>query len=359
MYKLDSYKVENSLNKFLKHDLSLWELLDRECISAVSILLTYQCPSACPHCVFECSPLRRETVDPEAARRLIEAASRQTPKPSLSFSGGEAFLQLELMRELTTLAASFGMPSEVISSSSWATNDRRTYTILDDLFKRGMRVYATSVDQQHVAFINPRKIRRAIDTALDIGYKVVINSITNEQTYGHEPDYVAQLINLPRKVLDRCEVHPFIAVPVGRARSEVNDFLYLKKHFQEGCPFSTEIVTLTPYGLIYPCCGMVVGEPIDRASLFIQDNVIDKSVDEIAAIIDDLKHDLFFKLLQAMGPYQLLKEIKDRNPELATRSKYTGSCDVCLEFTANPMIANAARKFLHECESALKSAELG
>lgn len=353
MSKLDGVNIEYGLSKFLTHDLSLWELVERDYISSVSILLTYACPAACSHCVFESSPLRRETVDPEAARRLVEAASRQTPKPSISFSGGEAFLQLELMRELTSLAASFGMPSEVISSSGWATSDHHTYTTLEDLFDRGMRVYGTSVDHLHAAFIDPSKMRRAIEAALDIGYNVIINSITNEQTYSHEPAYIAQLTNLPRETIDRCEVHPFIAVPVGRARSEVNDFLYRNNKLQEGCPFATEIVTLSPYGLLYPCCGMVIGEPTDRASLFIQDSVINKSVDEIASIIEDLKHDLFFKLLQTMGPYRLLEEIKARNPHIPVRDKYVGNCDICLEFTANPMIANATQKLLREYETAL------
>lgn len=353
MSALDGVKVDTGLGDFLRHGISLWELVDRQEISCVTVLLTYACPAACSHCVFESNPSRRETVNPETARRFVEAAARQDPRPTLAFSGGEAFLQLDLMRELTSLASSHGMPSEVISSSGWATNDQRAHRVLSDLYARGMRTYATSIDDYHVAFIDPRKMRRTVETALDIGFNVVINSIITKETHGEEVEYVAKLTGLPMETLDKCRVHPFITVPVGRARTNVNEFLYLNKELREGCPFATEIITLSPLGFVYPCCGMVIGEPTSSADLFIQDSLDGKSVDDIAAILEALKRDLFFKLLQIIGPYRLLQELKARNPELATRDHYTGSCDACLEFTANPAIAEAARAFLRECQQAI------
>ncbi|WP_346622548.1 radical SAM protein [Blastococcus montanus] len=353
MTALDGIKVEHGLSDYLRHGISLWDLVDKDSISSVTILLTYACPAACDHCVFESSPSRRETVNPETARRFVMAAARQDPPPSLSFSGGEAFLQLDLMRELTDLAASLGMASEVISSSGWATSDERATRVLRDLYARGMRTYCTSIDDLHAAFIDPRKMRRAVEAALGEGYTVVINSIIRSDTRGRETEHISKITGLPMETLGRCVVHPFITVPVGRARTNVNDYLYLNKDFQEGCPFSTEIVTLSPRGFTYPCCGMVIGEPTSRAGLFIQDNLDGKSVDEIAEVIEALKNDLFFKLLQTMGPYRLLQEIKKANPELDARDRFTGSCDVCLEFTANPAIAEATRRFLDKCQAAL------
>ena len=86
----------------------------------------------------------------------------------------------------------------------------------------------------------------------------------------------------------------------------------------------------------------------ETAQLFIQDKMNDKTVDEIATILEELKADLFFKLLQTVGPYRLLTEIKKRHPELTTRESFVGSCDVCLEFTSNPDVAKAASELLME-----------
>lgn len=353
MNALDDVQVDRGLGDFLQRAISPWELVERQQISSVTVLLTYACPAACSHCVFESNPSRRETVNPETARRFVLAAARQDPRPTLAFSGGEPFLQLALMRELTDLAASHGMPSEVISSSGWATSDQRARSVLSDLHTRGMRTYATSIDDYHVAFIDPRKMRRTVNTALDLGYRVVINSTITKQTHGHEAEYVSKLTGLPAETLARCVVHPFSMVPVGRARSNVNEFLYLHEDLREGCPFATEIITLSPLGFVYPCCGMVIGEPTSSADLFIQDSLDGRSTDDIAAILNALKKDLFFKLLQVIGPYRLLQEIKARNPQLVARDHYTGSCDACLEFTANPAIAEATWAFLRECEQAL------
>jgi hypothetical protein len=122
---------------------------------------------------------------------------------------------------------------------------------------------------------------------------------------------------------------------------------------------ATEIVTLSPYGFLYPCCGMVLGEKPEQAGLFIQDSLRDRTVDEIADILEELKRDLFFKILQLLGPYRLLTELKRRNPALALRDQYVGSCDACLEFTNNPLVAEEARAFLAECGERLAKLQRG
>ena len=95
---------DRGLADFLYADLSATELVNRRSISIITLLLTYQCPAQCDHCVFESSPHNTATIDPAVARTLIEAAARQKPPPVLGFSGGEPFLQLRMLRELTNFA---------------------------------------------------------------------------------------------------------------------------------------------------------------------------------------------------------------------------------------------------------------
>lgn len=341
-----------TLGRFLGGQLPSSELLNHSGISIITILLTYQCPAACSHCVFESSPQNKTALDMEVAYKLVQAASRQKPPPVLGFSGGEPFLRVREMRALIEYAAGLGMPSEVVSSSAWAKSEAYAETVLDDLRQVGLQSYCTSVDQFHTPFVSPEKMRWSLEAAKRVGLRTIINF---QAAADHPPEragmlrMISEILQIPPEEVDKHHINPLITTPVGRARSEVQDFLYdPDKNMEEGCPMATEVVTLSPYGLLYPCCGMVVGEKPEAAELFIQDSLRDKSVDEIAAILADLQSDLFFRLLQVKGPYWILKQLQRRDPSLAINDKYVGACDVCLEFTQNPKIAAATRELVKE-----------
>lgn len=341
-------KVDGGLTDYLRNEISARDLINRDTLSNITILLTYRCPAACAHCLFESDSTRTETVNREAAMRLIEAAARQEPVPGLSFSGGEPFLQLGLMKELAAYAASFGIPSEVISSSAWAKSDAHADKVIGELAACGLITYCTSVDRYHTPYVTPQKMRTAVLAAHRAGLRVVLNTMVAAETLGEEVTYLAATLDLPEDLIESFHVNRLIAAPVGRARREVNDFVFRDKDFREGCPFATEIVTLSPLGFLYPCCGMVLGERPADAGLFIQDNIETRSVDDIARILEELKGDLFFRLMQAIGPYKFLQEIRRRHPDIAMRDRFVGSCDVCLEFTANPAVRDAANELLRE-----------
>ncbi|MCZ7657799.1 MAG: radical SAM protein [Xanthobacteraceae bacterium] len=358
MYQTPELRRDRGLADFWTGRLAGTDLLNRDRISSITILLTYRCPATCDHCIFESSPRNKAKVDVAVARRLIEAASRQNPPPVVGFSGGEPFLRLKEMRELVLFAAERGMISEVISSSAWVHDHAQARAVLADLLACGMKTYCTSVDRFHTPFVKAAKMRTAILAAREAGLHVIVNTQKDESMHYGGDDaivaYLAATLDLPESVIREFQVNPLVTTPVGRARDMVDDYVYdPSKDMNEGCPMATEIVTLSPYGFLYPCCGMVLGEKPETAGLFIQDDLGTRSVDEIAAILEELKSDLFFKILQALGPYRLLMELKRRNPAIAVRDRYVGACDACLEFTANPAVVEEARAYLQECAQRL------
>jgi organic radical activating enzyme len=350
---------DRGLADFLYADLSATELVNRRSISIITLLLTYQCPAQCDHCVFESSPHNTATIDPAVARTLIEAAARQKPPPVLGFSGGEPFLQLRMLRELTSFASGLGMASEVVSSSAWAKDEAYAAAVLKDLASRGLQSYCTSVDRFHTPFVEGRKMRTALLAARAAGMHVIVNTqvdaLAAKLNGGDVEQYLSRVLDLPSDELREFQINALITTPVGRGRHTDIGYHYPDKNFREGCPMATEVVTLSPHGLLYPCCGMVVGEQPESADLFIQDDLAQRSVDEVEAMLDALKGDLFFRLLQYVGPYNILAEVLRRNPHLRGRSRYTGACDVCLEFTSNPGIAQATRALLQELAQRLQS----
>ena len=325
-------------------------------IACITVLLTYRCPAACAHCVFECDNTRTATVDGEVARRLIEAASRQSPPPALSFSGGEPFLQRAMLSELMAFGKARGMESEVVTSCAWIRDRARARKVLADLARRGLSTFCASYDRFHAAFIPAARVRAGVLAALEVGLRVVLNTIVAGGGGEDAAGELSRRLDLSREVVDRCFVNRLATVPAGRARTEVRDYRYREAPPAGGCAFSTQVVTLSPYGLLYPCCGSVVGEAPEAAGLFVHDEIAGKSVDEIAGLLETLRRDLFFRLLESVGPWGLLRELRRRNPRLPLRGRYTGPCDACLELTRHPAVAAAMQELLTEYEARLNGA---
>jgi len=342
----DTNRARGGLTYKLREDLAKGALSDRKGLTCLTLLLTYRCPAACDHCVFESDNTRSEALDPEVARRVIEAAGRRRPPPGLSFSGGEPFLKLALMRELMSLGASLGMRSEVVTSAAWAKGEEHATATLRDLQERGLGTVCVSYDRYHAPFVEAAKVRAVALAGLSAGLRVVVNTALDPTSTVDPLDYLRGALDLSAETLDRCFVNRLVTVPVGRARKSVLDYDYSTSSLDRGCAFSTEVVTLSPYGLLYPCCGSVVGEDPEKAALYVHDDLGGKSVDEIGEILEAVSQDLFFKLLQRIGPYRLLQEIWRANPGLATRRRFTSDCDVCLELTQNAEVASAARELL-------------
>jgi len=344
---------EKGLTFQLREQLNRIDSPEHRRLRALTLLLTWRCPALCDHCVFDSSPHNKTTLDPNVARRVVEAVGRQKPPPILSFSGGEPFLQLGLMRELAALGVSVGMISEVVTSCAWVADAPRTLSVLRDLQECGLRTLCISYDRFHAPYVKPWKVRTAIGAGLELGLRIVLNTIADEDDASDGVDALAFATELPRETIARCFVNRLAIVPVGRARRQVRDYIYPQAPPTGGCPFSTQVVTLSPHGLLYPCCGAVVGEPTDQAQLFIQDDLTNRSVDEIEMIVASIQNDLFFRLLQTIGPYGLIQELRRRDPDLPVRSRFTGQCDACLEFTANGHVADAARHFLQQISAEL------
>lgn len=324
--------------------------------ACLTLLLTYRCPAVCDHCIFESSPKATATLDPGTAERVIAAISRQSPPPGLSFSGGEPFLQLDTMKRLAAFALERGMPSEAVTSAAWVADAGRTRATLAELGERGLRTLCVSYDRFHAPYVKAEKIRTAVTQALELGIRVVVNTMADPDDVRERREMLAEALALPLAVVDSCFVNVLPTSPVGRARTHVDRYYYPDHPPTGGCQFAGRIVAVSPYGFVYPCCGSVLGAPPERAGLMIQDDLTGRSVDEIAAILEDLKNDLFFNLLSVLGPYGILQELRKREPALQTRP-YTNQCDACLEFTDNPLARGAAEKLLIEMSEALAATE--
>jgi hypothetical protein len=333
------------------------EILKAEAPNNCTILLTMRCPAQCRHCLFESGPTRTETIDAGLGERYIDAIARFDPRPSVSFSGGDPFVQLPLLRRLVARCHSHDMTSEAITSAAWCKTEAYALEVLASLNADGLATICISVDRYHTEFVAAERLRNGIVAGLATGLRVVINSIRDPNSDEPTEAYLERTLRMAPSELEEANLSEIYLCPVGRTLDQVSiDDLFIRDvPVHEPCIYSTDVVTLTPHGALYPCCGMVLGKFPGKTPLFEYDNLMGKSVEEIHEAITALRENLFFRLLQIVGPYKLLDEVRHRNPEIPTRENYYGACDVCIEFTSNVRLQQGLDSLLEEYQERLKA----
>ena len=112
------------------------------------IILSYKCTSECKHCMYACSPRwEADWISENDLQRILNQLSdRIQPSPlgksriginyGLHFTGGEPFLNFELLVKATEIAKDLGIPSTFVETNSfWCIDDeaaREKFTRLRD-----------------------------------------------------------------------------------------------------------------------------------------------------------------------------------------------------------------------------------
>jgi hypothetical protein len=103
------------------------------------VLLSYRCTSECKHCMYACSPQwKADWITEDDLHRILSQLSDSIqPSPlgpdriginyGLHFTGGEPFLNLELLVKATEIADDLGIPSTFVETNSfWCVRDENT-----------------------------------------------------------------------------------------------------------------------------------------------------------------------------------------------------------------------------------------
>ena len=123
------------------------------------ILLSYRCAGGCQHCMYACSPRWSEDwISKEDAERVLTGlAGRIQESPfgpdgiginaGLHFTGGEPFLNLNLLTELIRTAHRLKIPSTFVETSCfWCVDDETTRKRLVELKDAGLSGILVSVN---------------------------------------------------------------------------------------------------------------------------------------------------------------------------------------------------------------------
>ena len=97
------------------------ELKELPFLSNFGLMLTYKCTVACPHCIVNAGPHRKEEMHAEDAMRWldeIKACSEGKPFPTgISMTGGEPFYNIGLLKQITDYAGKLGFIVSVVTNN--------------------------------------------------------------------------------------------------------------------------------------------------------------------------------------------------------------------------------------------------
>lgn len=135
---------------------------------SAGLLLSYKCSSDCKHCMYVCSPKWDADWISEAdiRRYLSQLSGRIKPAPygpdtidlnsGLHFTGGEPFLNFELLQRAVKIARELEIPSTFVETNCfWCANDDVTEARLRQLKEAGLSGIMVSVNPfilEHVPF---------------------------------------------------------------------------------------------------------------------------------------------------------------------------------------------------------------
>jgi MoaA/NifB/PqqE/SkfB family radical SAM enzyme len=244
----------------------------------------------------------------------------------VSFTGGEPFLEYDLLCQLIRFATDLGLKSETVTNCFWGHNIDTAKEKLVPLVDAGLDVLNISVDDFHQEHISLGNIKKCYQAAVDLSLKIVILVVKHSRCVLNKEkireileDDLIQFLG-SKKVRDAHALlieTPFY--PVGRGAGINQDLLILGQSNIGGpCKEVLCDIGIDPFGFVYPCCG-----PISCLSSMRIGNLNESSLQEILEAAWQIN---FFKQLRSEGPIEFVSKSKKR---------FSDRCHVCYIAASN------------------------
>jgi hypothetical protein len=152
------------------------------------VMLTYKCSAACRHCMYACSPRwKADWMTEEALERLLSQLVKSVaPAPwgsqvmslnyGIHFTGGEPFLNFDLLLRAAEIAEGMGLPSTFVETNcSWCVSDEATRDKLQRLKQAGLKGILISVNPFYAEYVPFERTERCIRISEEVfGRNVVV-----------------------------------------------------------------------------------------------------------------------------------------------------------------------------------------
>ncbi|MBE0512225.1 radical SAM protein [Candidatus Bathyarchaeota archaeon] len=145
------------------------------------LLLSYRCTSECKHCMYACSPRwKADWISEEHAEKILtQLADKIQGSPlgsdriginyGLHFTGGEPFLNFDLLLKVTEIAHEHKIPSTFVETNCfWCRDDESTRRKLTQLKDAGLHGILISVNPFILEYVPFERTERAVRISKEI-----------------------------------------------------------------------------------------------------------------------------------------------------------------------------------------------
>jgi len=329
----------------------------------LTILTTDRCTARCAHCSMNSSPERRARLSAEQICTYIDQALEDTAIRFVIFAGGEPLLLGDDLLKSLEHVRQCGMRSRVITNGYWATSPETASRVVLKLRDAGLNELNISIDDFHLPYVNSTHVKLAFDAARVVDFDaVIVVHCSGPNTTFNDAELDALLgEQLPRMYNEAREAisfapttqKPFVAVSnstlqaIGRGTAlDVGESLPAEQWPEKareigGCPWAVRSPAVTPTGRLVACCGFEVsGNPIL--------DIGDLSTTDLGSLLNDADQDLPINMIALEGPYAIMDQLMQANPDLPFRPHYRSFCELCQDIVTIPALRHAMLELMPE-----------
>ncbi len=299
----------------------------------LGLYLTYSCNLKCRHCSQDGAVNRGASL----ARGLLENILAQAASSGINeiaLSGGEPFLEPELLKLAAETCKRHGIGCWVVTNGWWAKSEAKTYARLAAL--EGITGVSVSWDPWHEEFIHVDKIRWIVDACKQLGKRVEVGGCFVEDA---EENLKWMVDSIGRSTCEGVEVHnqPILWRGAVMKNFEKND---LPRHElgRGGCRAANNPVVL-PSGEVFACCGG--SQDIGGTGFLYLGHVGQESLSEIKKRSSS---DPMIQAIRHFGPEVLLEGgMEAELKEISSRAAYK-QCDICKHIASSSQAREHAER---------------
>lgn len=298
-------------------------------LSNVGLMLTYKCTIACPHCIVNAGPNRKEEMSIESAYKWLDQVKsfRSGIVYGISLTGGEPFYNLQQMINVADYAQKLGFIVSVVSNAYWASSRKKALEILS--MCSSIQMISISADIPHQRFIPFANVKNAIWAAKKLGKLYNIAVATESES---SPEYL-RLMDDILEISDPEFINTAIILPVGRAKKERNPI-----HYKYSSEPSIAACSMASFPIIFPNGKVIacIGPPITLPEFnpLYLGNLNEESINDI---FNKAENNYILHAIRVFGPKILVKILKENGYDRLLPNQYIdeATCDVCFKLFSN------------------------
>lgn len=311
-------------------------------LSNIGLMLTYRCTIACPHCIVEAGPHRREEMRLEHSLAWIEQAStyRGGHIKGLALTGGEPFYNLENLAQISAYGRALGFIVSAVTNAFWASTKDMALSVLSRL--PAIQMISISTDVYHQKSIPFDYIKNAVWAARELGRLYNIAVCTDNE----EDQQYQKIIEDLRAIGEADRIRVSITFPVGRAQKRARYFNYrtAPEPTVAACSMASSPVVF-PDGKVSACIGPLLTLP-PMHPMFLG-NLYRETLSEV---LDRSELNPVLHTIRAWGPQKLVSLLKQHELDALLPKEYICNClcDVCYKLLSDERIVSALESILQD-----------